>query len=250
MPKEIEEGTREDDEAPAPADDSHISPEGVVESPASAPADGDRDRDDDLVEVVIAGQTIKIDSTAALLLDTERTQLAQQQQAPVEAPVADDRASDEEGYAELLFSDPNAAIKKLKAEMRQEIAADYNADQSRRDFWDDFYRENTDLRDEDHLVQATLSKHISALENMRGKAGRDKLAELTKKDILNLTKKYNKSAVKNDTVTLEGADGGQEVFSEPTADKEPTRLPSLGDVIKQRRLSRAKASRGNASVAD
>lgn len=251
--EQSQEGDRSADEALPPADDSHIAPGDTQIIDASAPADqggtgDDSSRDkDDLVEVVIAGQTVKLAPETAALIEAEQTAAsaaATQSQLASEPIASGDGDRSDDADAELMFSDPAQWKKNLVEGIRKEVTADYSADQQRKGFWDDFYRENDDLRGEDYLVQATLNRHFSVLENMKGRPGRDRLAELTKKDILALTKKYNKPPENNDTTNLEGAAGGEEAPDVPTPKKEPTRLPSLGDAIKQRRLNRAKAARG------
>jgi len=246
----IEEGDRSHDEPLPPADDSHINPDGSM-APAPDPADRSQD-EPQLVAVNVGGQTLELPADQAALIQADQAASQDRYDALQVAtpPEPSDRSQDDMVPLEdLLFTDPKAALAQLTQQITQTVRGEYQQDQASKQFWNDFYIENPDLREEDHLVQAVLNRELGTLENMRGKTGRDKLAELTKGDILRITEKHQKGRKKkvDQTTQLEGtSQGGGAAPPDPdnlSQEATPGRLPTLGDAIKQRKLNRAKANR-------
>ena len=249
----IEEGDRAHDEPAPPVDDSHIDREGNFEPGASGTPDSTGREGDEpkLVTVSVGGTTIEVSSEQAALIQAEQ---AASQDAIQQAQTLGEPAPREQDEVvpieELLFTDPKAALEQLTAQITNTVRGEYQQDQSSKKFWDDFYIENPDLREEDHLVKAVLDRELGTLENMRGKVGRDKLAELTKGDILRITEKHQKGRKKkvDQTTQLEGTstDGAPPPSPDnPPQEADSSRLPTLGDAIKQRKLNRARAGRAD-----
>lgn len=246
-PTKIEEGDRDLDEPLPPIDDSHI--QGGHGNPTPPPDLSRSDDEPTMVSVVVGGVAMDLPEDQAALVQAEQEAARQVIQGlQVVEPSSDDRLNDDDPTAaDLLFTDPAAAIAKITKEVTDTVRGEYRQDQASKDFWGDFYRENNDLREEDHIVRAVLDRDMDTLKNLTGKGGRDKLAELTKGEILRITEKHQKGKKKkaDDTTTLEGGGADDAPTSPDNPPKEPSgRLPTLGDAIKERRLNRARAARG------
>ena len=244
------EGDRLPDEAPAPADDSHLimdmgSPiegtpvpeenRGTPETPA-------------LVTVQVGNLTVDMTTEQAAEYHAQERQYRDALQAPAPTPdptpPADDSRQGDPNFEDLIFTDPNAAMAlmrdSIKTEVREEMRTEYNQDQQQRDFWSNFYLENKELKEDDGLVKVVLQDNWNSLQNLTDKAGRDKLAELTQAKILGYVNKHgSKSGGK--VVSLEGESPAPPGSPAPSADDPVDIAPkvtSLGDAIKERRKRR------------
>lgn len=113
---------------------------------------------------------------------------------------------------ELMWSNPSEYRKRLTEDIKTELRSEYTQAQNWRDFWSDFDRENPSLASHHHIVEAVMRQHWNDIEKLGGKTGRDKVAELTKADLLSLVPQKPKKA--DDSNTLEGA--GADVLPMPT----------------------------------
>lgn len=173
-------------------------------------------------------------------LQGELTTLKASRSEPAPAPAAQKKdAPVERDWEQLIFEDTKNAIKLLRQDIRAEITTElrgeYQRDMSDRQFWDGFYRDNQDLKDDDDLVKATLGKNMQALAPLPVSEASKKLADLTRERILRykggeVEKKNNKKVV------TEGSGGPGE--KKPV--KEESKILSLGDVIRARRAARSK----------
>jgi hypothetical protein len=84
-------------------------------------------------------------------------------------------------YASKLLVEPEEAIKRLKAEIREEIASAYQGDQAAKEFWADVYKAEPGLRDFHHFVEAVLVREFKDLGGLPAKKAITELAARAKK---------------------------------------------------------------------
>lgn len=121
----------------------------------------------------------------------------------------DDDDDDDEGLSDdRLFTDTKGWMKDFKKSLSKDILAAisgaYTQDQSQKEFWGDFYRTNSDLKDYDFIVKAVMSKNAAELSPMSTEEGSDRLAELAREQLLNIAKKVSKGKSKNGKFHVEG----------------------------------------------
>tara|TARA_Y100000310_G_C20676709_1_gene813521 strand:- start:2098 stop:2883 length:786 start_codon:yes stop_codon:yes gene_type:complete len=241
--------TQEGDRLPgedAPQDDSHIQaqiePVGDPDQPPADPQPEPEPTDDGLVEATIGGQTLRVTQEVAVAIAQEQALLAPPPAVPPE-PVSEPPADDVTAYDTLLFSNPEAAVARIKSEIFDEVRQEYQLEETRKAFWSDFYAENDDLREHDWIVKAIIQQNWDTFGNMSGKSARDAVADATKKEILNISNKFGKGGRRK------GASSTLESPSQPNApapsaesvelDEAPM---TLSDVLRARKRARMKSS--------
>lgn len=142
-------------------------------------------------------------------------------------------------WEKLIFEDTDSAIALLKEDIRKEITGElrgaYQKDMGEKEFWNTFYVDNEDLKEDRDLVQATLGSNMTALQDLPVSEASKKLADLTRARIL----RYKGGAVEKKNTQKSRVEG-----SGPPSDKkakpEGPKILSLGDVIRARRAARNK----------
>jgi hypothetical protein len=174
------------------------------------------------------------------LLRRENAQL-KRQIPPTPPRTADaDEDEDETDWETLIFADPKGAAKKIEdravAKAEKNLRREYQSDQSSNKFWTDFYAANSDLKDEDDLVQLTLNTNLATLGDMPVDAAMSKLADLTRQRIM----RYSNGGAKprSGRAVAEGASAP----SGRRAAAEPPRPKTLSDIIRVRKENRRKAA--------
>jgi|1_EtaG_2_1085319.scaffolds.fasta_scaffold01109_4 hypothetical protein len=240
--KIVEEGVREEGEE-VPVDDSHITMEGTPSIDAEPELELESGQDPtpsapEEVEVVIGGQLYNMSPEAAMAYQNEQVS---QQSTRDAAPIQEETKEPGDGpnYEEILFTDPNEALRlhgeAVAKQVTETLTNQYSTNQAQQRFWDDFYSENGELKEDDHIVRMVLTQHFDVLENMSGKAARDKLAELTQTEILRLVNKQGGTNQEgNESTSLEG--GTSEQSGVATVAPTPKTPQTLGQAIKERRM--------------
>lgn len=92
-----------------------------------------------------------------------------------------------------LYIDPKKVFSQfgdeIRAEIRQELTQQYNADQTMRKFWDDFNSKNEDLRGKDLVVQAVFNRDLKEIGDLPIPKAIDALADRVRNEIVSLTGK-------------------------------------------------------------
>ena len=251
--EEVEEGTRESGEE-APRDDSEIlsqadtsigggeADRSVDEEPVSTESESD-----DMVEVAIDGALYSMPKAAA-----EAYSIEQQSNSTATANIPQERevSPDTEpvNYEELLFTDPNEALRlhgeEVADKVTKEITGAYQQDQARQVFWDDFYGDSPELKEEAHIVRMVMEQHWDVLKDLKGKTVRKKLAELTQKEILRLANKQKGIGSKSGATTT-ALEGDTQPAPAPAAeeDEEQDHIPpTLNAAIRERNKKRRESS--------
>ena len=143
----------------------------------------------------------------------------------------------EPDYDTQLFENPKAAIERLKREMRQEIVGEYRQDQALRTFWEGFYRSHDDLREDDWMVRAMFQEHFNELADLPTREAQTKLGEITRTQILRLTRKTKSPTDTTPRDLLEPASGDRPPRPAAQDDDGPQ---SIGSLIASRRAERNK----------
>lgn len=170
-----------------------------------------------------------------------------QQQAPQEAFKEQNVNKEDpwDGIDELLFSDPKAALSRVRDLTKQELLEQYQRDRQAtsqeqlvNQFWNEFWTSHDDLnkRDDQVLVEAVFSKHMDELGKITDNNRlSNRLAELTREEILNLSRrtKTTKTSVESGGTTR------TQKKSEPT--EEESNVRSIADAVKERRRKRREA---------
>jgi hypothetical protein len=141
-------------------------------------------------------------------------------------------------WDELLFKDPKAALKlhgdMVAKQVKRELTADYQRDQGEQRFWSDFYARNEDLKNDHALVVSTMNANFNTIGNMRSDLAAEKLADLTRAEILRYSKRTVDGPAKKSRAFAEGA-----APAKPRTPRAPeTNVTSLSDVIRQRRIKK------------
>jgi len=149
---------------------------------------------------------------------------------------------EEPNWDELLFKDPKAAMKlhgeRVAKEVKRDLTRQYESDQSNTRFWNSFYQNNPDLKDDHDLVTATLNKHFNDIGSMRSDLAQEKLADLTRARIMKYSGKSGvEPGKKRSRAQAEGAaEPRKRSAPPPKADN----VTSLSGVIRRRKELRYK----------
>ena len=247
------EGDREPGET-APVDDSHVkgpSAIRVLDDDGSdiTPEQEPETKGEETYQVEIAGvmREVNRETHDAVMAERAALQAAHHQEPEVEQP--------EEFDVSEFYSDPEAALTKVKEEAKYEVKTELKREEAteraQREFWDAFYQENPSLRDEKLLVQVILAKNMRSIQHLDTTTGRGRLAELVEEEILRIANKpRGKPKGTNSTTSLEG---GNTMPTPEGSDAEATsapsrRPPSIGDALLQRKLDRQKTGRGETQL--
>lgn len=157
------------------------------------------------------------------------------------APKADDKDEDDE-FETLLFTDPKAAVKKIrasiKAEVKQEMTGQYNAVESEKQFWTAFYDNNKDLKEHDFYVRAVLNREFAGWKDLPAVEAAQKLAETVKKELLKM-----RGGRSDSDATSRGVEGTSSRVNAKTSSQNPEDVvPSIGEIIRKRQAARRQAT--------
>ena len=247
----LQEGDRAPGEENPSMDDSHIvrdlSMESLEGSITETPKEPIKEPETTLVDVQIGGRIYQLPPEAAEAYNSdiqERDRVYREAVAPSSTMQPTPVLEESDSYADLMFSDPNAAVDRIKKEMRSEFTQSYTQDQAIQKFWQDFYLENPALHEDEGIVKMIMTQNWSILQNMVGKAARDHLARLTETEILRIVNN-NKSNTGNRerslSTTLEGPSKEDLQVSDVLVQDELVSPMGIGEAIKARRLARHRA---------
>lgn len=145
-------------------------------------------------------------------------------------------------WDEAIFANPKEALQRYGEIVEERVAnrlrGEYQRERGQERFWDDFYKRHNDLiRDQDgDIVQMLLNKNLNKFSNMPVDKAMDELADLTRQRIMQYTGKQRR--VKK--AVSEGAAPPSTTKRPDMTPKEPPKVRSMSDYIRERRLKRAK----------
>ena len=206
--------------------------------------DGHEMADDSAEEAELARQAEQDDKPAVSIESLQRDMIAMErrhaeemanlrrQNPPprqVEAPPPAD-----EDISQLLFSEPQKAIAKIREEVGRDIehklTQKYVQDQNSVRFWTQFDEKYPDLAGDRDLVEMTMNANISELANIPVEDAMERMAELTRDRI----KRYTKSRPQGRRPFAEGASPPMPP-RQPAEDEKP---PSLSEIVRRRRAAK------------
>lgn len=218
---------------------------------------GDTVKKSDLVSINIDGTDYQVDkNTAALFEAQKRTYDRELGEVKKKIPAADPaprKAADEDDsdYTVKLFTDPKKFLEerdeKIVSRVRTELTQQYQADQSQKEFWSEFYRENPDLdiKKDHRVVGAVLAENYSSWSELPAAQARKKLADATRDTLLDIIGRHkDKTKVENRdrSTTLEGASTAPGSRKAVDVEEGTKVRPSLSAAIKTRRMKRLHGS--------
>lgn len=147
-------------------------------------------------------------------------------------------------YEKLMYDDPKAFVKQLKKEVRsdveKELGGKYAKDQGEREFWNEFYADHDDLKDDKDLVQTTLRTNIATLGDLPVREAQKRLADLTRERIMRYTgKREKKDDASKTRARVEGSGASQKPSTKAAEDD--GKVVTLSDIIRARKAKRMKA---------
>lgn len=233
---------------------------GTIQESAPSQGTGGVAQDDGSVEITVGGKTFRVAKDLADAVNSQPQQapqptdleraLAALTQRPAPAPSPAPAPEQNTELNELLFSNPAEAIRRISQSVREDVWRETQqrlaTERSQADFWSQFYGANPELRKYETLVHATLSDNWSTVSNLSVSQGASKLAELTKRNIVNLLADFGQPtpAGKNGTTTIEAPAGRQpQVRRAPEGAGEEALPGSLSEAIKLRRRERLATAR-------
>lgn len=248
--------------APDPADDAEDD-DSDPNDPGGAAAlreravmsGGPGEEEADLVSIKLGDRTFQVPAEMAEAYNAEvgrfSTEIEKAKKTGREAPPArtddtppkKDAVVDEEDLTTLIFTDTKKAIAKITETVRADLTKSYQEEQTRSAFWGDLEAENPELKGRRTLVTAVMQEHWNDLKDLKGKDAREKVAELTREEILSLSNQFNKgkSRAKGAAETLEGASTGARRPSGSDEDRDNTPR-SLSAALKARKTKRRESS--------
>jgi len=168
----------------------------------------------------------------ALRRDNESLRRAIPPAAPAPAP----EPEAEPDWETLIFQDPKEALRlhgeRIREQTKRELRGEYQQEQGTQRFWEEFYREHSDLSDDHDLVSSTMNKHIAEIANLPVSEAMDRLADLTRQRIVKYSKRGGES--RRTRAIAEGSNAPT-----PRAAAVPeTNVTTLSSLIKARRAKR------------
>lgn len=148
-----------------------------------------------------------------------------------------------------FFTAPHEAARMIEDNTLRRAEQLYELREGDRRFWDGFFRQNPDYVDAEPLARYLAQNHFQELMTMPTVSQRqERLAELTGKEILRITRKVKTDDDKPRPRPVERASG--ERVPEPSREEqEEANLPkSLGDALRQNAKARARAREAKRSV--
>lgn len=233
-----------------PTDADVLDGKGAFDGDPTGGAGGKTTKKDDppkveRVKVKVGDAEIETDAAAAAALTAlmqNNAQMADYIRKGYKEPPKDE-PKDKKGYdyATGLFTEPEVAIARLRAEIKQEtiaeVSAAYTQAETKKDFWTGFYKDNEDLAGEKLIVEAVLGRDWAKLKDLTPADAAKKLSEAAKKEIMRLS--GGKSPADPNPRPVEGAGDGKNLrASGKTGDE---KVLSLSDVIRARKEARRKA---------
>lgn len=156
---------------------------------------------------------------------------------------------DEVDFEKMLFQDPQKALKihadMIRNQVKDEMTQMYQREQGTQKFWNDFYQQHPDLKDDRDLVEMTLNANLNDLIDEPVPQAIDKLADLTRQKILRYSGKgQNKDSEKKSSRKKAQVEGAAN-RTPPPAPQEDDGPSTLSDLIR----SRQKVRTGKATAA-
>lgn len=206
------------------------------------------------VEIEIGGQKYMVNEAMAAAIRAERENVSRSSDAlkqefqnqietirsEIKRPEPEKKETKEvsfwdepEKYFEKFRGDIEKRINDATENVKKDLVSQYQSDKSTESFWSAFYGEHKDLKEDDFIVKSVLQRDYDELKSLPVSKARAELAERTRKTLL----KYTGTKSTDKTPVVEG---GPTPTPKKTDRKEPEKILSLADMVKQRREAKRK----------
>jgi hypothetical protein len=146
-----------------------------------------------------------------------------------------------EDLSTLMYTDPEEYTRVLKEQLREESRAEQATTRAQEAFWDEFYKENKDLKEFSGYVEFVFQRELPGFLKKNNTVGDSikELGEAVKKEVLKMKGGKNKSGGDN---KIEGgsernSDGNTESESDVSKDSPTT----TEQILAERKAARRKA---------
>lgn len=121
--------------------------------------------------------------------DEARAQAEQlrEQLAALQKGHQDGKPKDAPDYETLLFTDPKAAVERLRQEILAEVSGAVSRQQLQERFWSEFYDKNKDLKEFDGYVKFVFQRELPKYGKLEAYAAMDQLATSVKGELLKMS---------------------------------------------------------------
>lgn len=229
-----------------PAMQGHPAAEPPAAPPSPAPSASPPEPQ--LTEVMIGGQTFKVDPQTAAAIEAQRQyteELVRQARQP--ATPATPPAAPETDYEALMFSDPAAYTRKVIEEAKKqattELTGMYQQQRGMDEFMNQFYADNEDLKPADDLVKMELQQNLPAWADRPVTEARKLLADKVRGRLFDYVKKFGGDKAPK-TPSRTTVEGGQQPGVPPQAPDTKVVPVTAGKLIAQRRAQRLAGKSG------
>lgn len=179
--------------------------------------------------------------------EAERTRLQQENERMASKP--DDPSEPvptSDDFDEQFWVNPRQAVQSLLAEERKQIEQDmedkYRKTEAQKEFWNNFYEQYPELKNDSDIVEMILNKNYDELSQLEVPKAMEELATRASKRIGKQLKSGGGSGRSaNDRTETEPATPGQRQPKPATEDETETGGTTLSAVLKQRRQKRQQA---------
>jgi hypothetical protein len=146
-------------------------------------------------------------------------------------------------YSQSLYERPNEALGEFADEIKNDLRAEYLAQQGQEQFWRGFYELNPTLRANREIVAAVLNENLETLGDMPAEEAAGELARLVRErlEYLKRTERQREEAA--------AFVGGPGLEGKPASEQPVNIPPTMGSFIKKRREARYDAQRRRANTA-
>ena len=168
-------------------------------------------------------------------------EIEQRLTAQIEAlkkPAPPQEDADPQDMDVLLFSNPKEAVKRIKAEIREEIRGEQAITQAQNAFWSAFYEEYPELKEDDLVVKAIMNREMGTLKPLKIEKAIKVLGEESQKYLL-------ARGVKREKKKKQHAEGNNErsgVLGEPVAPPPEKRPGGISAILREAHEARRKAA--------
>jgi hypothetical protein len=227
-----------------PAMQGHPAADPPAAPPASAPSASPSAPE--MAEVMIGGQTFKVDKATAMAIEAQRAyteELVRQSRQPAAPPAPMPPETD---YEAMMFTDPSGYTKKVieeaKRQATQELTGMYQQQRGMDEFMSQFYAENDDLKSADDLVKMELQMNLPAWGDKPVAEARKLLANKVRGRLFDYVKKFGGKP--SETPSRTTVEGGQQPGLPPAAPDTKVVPMTAGKLIAQRRAQRLAGKSG------
>lgn len=201
-------------------------------------------------EIEVDGKTYIVDKNTSEQIKKQEEMINKQNQTianltlqvekkhPEQITAQPDQKVDWEG---LIFSNPEQAVELIEknilkkvderdSNIKTELETKYEREQAEKKYWNEFYKDNKDLKDADFVVKAIFQQHWNELGPMTPNQASKRLAELSREAILKLVPSNDSKSVQ--------VEGGATPSTKPSRTPEGEKIVTMGQIIRNRNKAR------------